>query len=235
MIPKKIHLSWNDKNILDSEFDLIKLGAQRLRSLNSNWEFSVHTDEEIIDYLRENMGVDFRLVENFHIVPKTDIWRLYKMYYEGGIYVDLDRLANVHLDTVISDNVKQVLPTCRHYDFSHDIMISEPGNILFANTIDLYLFRRKQGHHGVYFLGPQTYMHSVTYTFTQKIINTNPGEDVFLDLLDKLKSFSGLLIYEENPPYNTFIYRGKEIIEDHETMKRNFYKENGLKHWTGEW
>jgi len=235
MIPKKVHLSWFDKNILTSNFDLINLGVKRLKNLNSNWQFIVNTDEEILDYLNEHMKKDYQLIEKFHIVPKTDIWRLYKLFYEGGIYVDLDRLADVNLDNIIPDNVKQVLPTYRNYDFSHDIMISEPGNILFANTIDMYLFRRKQGFENVYFLGPQTYMHSVTYTFLKNVVDTNPGESIFESIVNYLKTISGLLIYKENPPYDTFIYRGKENIEDHETMKRRFYKENGLKHWTGDW
>ena len=136
-IPKKIHITWKDKNILDSDSPLVQNGISKLISINKEWQVEISDDNDVENYLIENMKDNYTLVQNSGIVPKTDIWRLYKIYNEGGIYVDLDRFCDVELNEVIPENVKQVLPTCRKHDFSQDIMISEPNNILFRNTIDM--------------------------------------------------------------------------------------------------
>jgi mannosyltransferase OCH1-like enzyme len=84
------------------------------------------------------LGSDYALVKDVGIVPQTDLWRLFKLYTEGGLYIDIDRLCNISLNDVLDDTTKCVLPTCEDTDFSHDFMLSAPNNPIFANTIDLY-------------------------------------------------------------------------------------------------
>ena len=235
MIPRKIHLAWKDKNLFDSESPLIVHGVKRLKDLNPDWQIEITTDEEIDDYLNEQMRQDFTLVEDKGVVAKTDIWRLYKMFYEGGIYVDIDRFCDVKLSEVIPNNVRQILPVCRTYDFSHDLMISEPNNSVFSTTISMYIHRRKIGHTNVYFLGAQTYMHAITYTLLGRMVNTDPGPEKFNETVEELKKINYIKVFHENPPYETFLYRGQENIGDWEQLKRGFYHESGIKHWTGEW
>lgn len=235
MIPKKIHLSWKDKNIFNVDSLLIKYGIKRLRDLNPDWQIQVTTDEEIDDYLNDNMRQDFKLVENKGVVAKTDIWRLYKMFYEGGMYVDIDRFCDVNLSEVIDNKVEQIIPVCRTYDFSHDLMISVPNNSVFSTAISMYIHRIKMGHTNIYFLGPQTYMHAITYTLLGRMVNTDPGPEKFNDTVKELKKINSIQIFHENPPYQTFLCRKKESLGDWEQLKRDFYNQSGLKHWTGNW
>ena len=195
----------------------------------------VTTDEEIDDYLNEHMRRDFILVEHKGIVAKTDIWRLYKMFYEGGLYVDIDRFCDVKLSEVIPDNIKQILPVCRTYDFSHDLMISAPNNSIFSTAISMYTHRRKLGYSNIYFLGAQTYMHAITYTLLGKMVNTDPGPEKFNDTVEELKKINSIKVFHENPPYQTFLYRKNENLGNWEQMKREFYRKSGLNHWTGNW
>lgn len=234
-IPKKIHITWKDKNILDSDSFLVRNGIKKLVSMNKGWQVEISDDNDVENYLIENMKDNYTLVQNSGMVPKTDIWRLYKIYNEGGIYIDLDRFCDVELNKVIPENVKQVLPTCRKHDFSQDIMISEPNNILFRNTIDMYMHRRRLGYTHTYFLGAQTYMHAITYTFFGKMIDINPGEQIFDDIIKEINKSKDIMTFEENPPYHTFLYRGNEIKEDWKTLKKQLYKDYNMKHWTGEW
>jgi hypothetical protein len=46
MIPKKVHLSWKTKELLDSESPLITEGVKKLIELNPNWEVTIYDDAE---------------------------------------------------------------------------------------------------------------------------------------------------------------------------------------------
>lgn len=236
MIPRIIHAAWKDKSVLSNPSPMIVHGWKRLVDMNPTWQFQLSDDKEVDDYLQEKMSSDdYALIEHEGIVAKTDIWRLYKMYFEGGIYVDIDRYCDVRLDDVIPEGVKQILPTCREYDFSHDLMISDPGNPFFAIAVDVYLSRRRQGHKDIYFLGAQTYMHAITFGTFRQVINTNPGAENFLAIRKALDALGYIQTYREDPPHQTFLYRGSDAPRDLETLKRSFYKDHGLRHWTGSW
>ena len=128
-IPQLVHLSWCDANILNSEHELVLNGIGNLQLLNPQWKITVSTDADIDSYLHNNLDPsDWQLVKDCAIVAKTDIWRLLKIYQEGGVYMDVDRLCNVQLDTLCLPGIKCVLPTTRDWDFAQDFMMSEPGN-----------------------------------------------------------------------------------------------------------
>ena len=150
--------------------------------------------------------------------------------------MDIDRLYNVSLsDIITSDTIKWVLPTFLEFDFSHDIMLSAPGNPVFIKAAQLHLERRKEGNKNIYFLGAQTYMHAITFSLMGKIINTDPGKEVFQEIRAKIKEADFIKTYRETSPLDTMVYRDDGIIKNHEDMKRDLYKEYELKHWTGEW
>ena len=235
MIPKLIHMSWKTKDVVHSQDELIQKGLHNLIALNPEWQLDISTDEEVDAYLQTVLGSDYALVKDVGIVPQTDLWRLFKLYTEGGLYIDIDRLCNISLNDVLDDTTKCVLPTCEDADFSHDFMLSAPNNPIFANTIDLYLRRRKEGHTNVYFLGPQTYMHSVTYTLLGQIINSNPGPEIFDEIRKYIASTGFIKTYRESPPGDTMLYQEPITAEQWESMKRKFYADNQIKHWTGEW
>lgn len=235
MIPKIIHMSWKTKDIVHSQDELIQRGLHNLIALNPEWQLDISTDEEVDEYLQTVLGSDYYLVKDIGIVPQTDLWRLFKLYTEGGLYIDIDRLCNISLSDILDENTKCVLPTCEDNDFSHDFMLSAPSNPIFACTIDLYLNRRKEGYTNVYMLGPQTYMHAVTYTLCGKMIDTNPGADVFDDIRAIISNTVFLKTYRESPPSDTVMYQGDVTVDEWESMKRKFYASSGVKHWTGEW
>jgi len=237
MIPKIVHLTWKTKDILSSTSPLILNGIAKLKELNPDWNITVYTDEEIDNYLKYYLEpIDFNLIKDVHIVGKSDLWRLLKIYNEGGLYMDIDRLYNVSLsDIITSDTIKWVLPTFLEFDFSHDIMLSAPGNPVFMKAVQLHLERRREGNSNIYFLGAQTYMHAITFGLMGRMINTDPGEEVFEEIRAKIKETDFIKTYRETSPLDTMVYRDDGTIKDHEYMKRALYKEYELKHWTEEW
>lgn len=236
MIPKIIHISWKDKNILNNNSVLIAKGLKKLIELNSNWKLEISTDDEVDEYLKLTLDKsDYNQLAKKHIVEKLDVWRLLKLYNLGGLYIDIDRLCNISLDSILTDKIKCVLPTSGDYDFSHDFMLTAPQNPIHLYTLQLNLARRKEGWTSLYSLGAQTYMHGITYVLMGKIINTNPGKEVFEEIRKEIDKLSFIKTYKENPPYHTITYRHDGDKFDHEQLKREFYASQGLKHWTGEW
>lgn len=236
MIPKVIHMSWKDRSVVDSQSDLIVNGLKNLIELNPGWHVQISTDDEVDAYLKTAMQPsDYLLIQDEGIVAKTDIWRLFKLFYEGGVYLDIDRLCNKPLDDLLEDGIKWVLPTCEDVDFSHDFMMTEAGNPAYAATIQLYLNRRREGHKNIYFLGAQTYMHAVTHMLLGQAVNTNPGVEKFDEIRGKIKHLPFIKLVRESLPNKTAIYDGDIDQASWEVMKRKFYAENNVKHWTGEW
>jgi len=233
-IPKVFHISWKDKNVANSEALMIQRGLHQLIALHPDWDVQISEDQDLDDYLIEKLEPRlFDLIKDEGPVQKTDIWRLLKLYYEGGVYVDLDRWCNKSLNDILTDDVQCILPTNEDCDFSHDLMITAPYNPLFENTINLYLNRRLQGHTNTYLLGAQTYMHGVSIGLMHKMFDTNPGRNAFEDIRARIDELPEIATYREELPNNTLLFEGD--ASDWEAVKREFYAESGIKHWTGEW
>ena len=236
MIPKIVHLSWKDKDLLDSESPLVQEGMKKLVELNPDWDVQISTDDEVDEYLKNQLEPQlYALIADKHIVQKTDLWRLIKLFIEGGVYVDIDRFVNTPLDELVDEGTKWVVPTCRDYDFSHDFMMTSPQNPVYSTAIQLYLQRLQDGHTSIYFLGPQTYMHAITMVLMGEMINTDPGIEVFEKIRETMEAAGFIKTYREDPPYDTIVYRGGTLGLDWEQEKRKFYAESGLKHWSGDW
>lgn len=238
MIPRIVHFSWIDDSILTTDHPFPKNTIQSMVELSPGWNFNFNSNEDIEEFLEKKLDKrDYDLIKGCHIVEKSDIWRLMKLYEEGGIYTDIDRLCNTSFNDVVPVDAMCVLPTCQDNDFSQDFMCSAPQNPIFLETFKLIIERRREGHRSTYFLGPQTYMHGVTKALFGAMIDVNPGVNIFNDMRKELASYSFIATYREDPPYNTILYRqkNKQIEFDHEEMKRDFYALCNIKHWTNEW
>lgn len=235
MIPKLAHLVWNHREVLKSDHPLMVNGLHNLIKLNPDWEVTIYTPSDIEAYLKDALvHEDYELVKNRHFVSKIDLWRLFKMYSDGGLYMDIDRMVNIPLADVIDDGIDWVVPTTKEYDFSCDIILSAPLNPAFKNCYQMYLQRLRSGWTDQYFLGPQTYMHAVSYTLCGEMVNTDPGVEKFQMLRDKIDSIPFVSTYREVPYDDMLVYRGDKGSEL-EWIKRDFYAKEGIRHWTGDW
>jgi len=237
-IPKTIHVSWMDSSIFEHDSPIAKYGVQNMVALNPDWKVLLHTEDQINKYLKEELGLHvWRLLDGTHIVERLDVWRLIKLYNEGGMYVDIDRLYNTPMSELLEPNVQCVLPTGADLDFSQDLLISAPQNPIYLEALNLTIARRQSGIKQIYVLGPQTYMHAVTKVLMGEMIDSNPGIEVFDRIRKTIDQIQFLRTYREEVPYNTFLFRQNRATEvfDHEQEKRKFYASYNLKHWTGDW
>jgi mannosyltransferase OCH1-like enzyme len=244
LIPKIAHIAWPDKQVINSQSPIILNGLRNLIDLNPDWNVVINDDNDIDSYLSDNLDPsDYFLVKDISIVEKSDLWRLIKLYYEGGLYMDIDRFFNIKLSDIIDQNTRCVLPICLDWDFSQDLMLTAPNSPILKTAIELALDRRRNGHTSVFFLGPQTYMHAITQTLFNEVIDTNPGKEVFDQIRAALNQSPFIKIYNESPPYDTLVYKhnietfkqGNSILTDWQELKQEFYASYKVKHWSGEW
>lgn len=236
LIPKIVHVSWKNKEVVidDSIFYRNCLGS--IAILSPDWDIRISDDSDVELYLRDNLDKsDYNILSNRPIIEKIDVWRLIKLYQEGGLYIDMDRLCNTSLNSIVKENTRLVLPTCADHDFSHDFMMSAPGNPIFSETLDLNLKRRYEGSDDIYFLGPQTYMHGIIKAMFGKEINS--GSLDIDGIREMLEGVDFIETYREVPPLHSIIYRPElqQIDFDYDIEKKNFYKHYNTKHWTNVW
>ena len=228
-IEKKIHVTWKNKDILDLDFNIIKNGIYKLKHLNPDYSFEISDDKDVDLYLEKKLSpYDFQLVKDKHIVEKCDLWRLLKVYHEGGVYSDIDRLWNIPLERIIDkEDIKCIIPTYFDLDFSQSIMISSAGNLIHKRAIELNLERRKGGETNILYLGPVTYLHAVTEVLLKKQISRETNVNFFNLLRKMIEQSKFLKTFRESPPFNTISYQGPVCAFD----KKAFYQHQNVAHW----
>jgi len=238
LIPKVVHATWKTKDVIHDDSVFFKNCLGNIATLSPSWDIQISDDNDVEEYLKQNLSNDdYILLSDRSIIEKIDVWRLIKVYNEGGLYVDIDRLFNLSLDDIINENTMLVLPTCADHDFSHDFMMSAPGNPIFLETLKLNLQRRYNGAHDIYFLGPQTYMHGIMKAMYGKEIHINSGSKEFEEIRDMLDKVDFIETYREIPLLDSITYRPelKQIEFDYDTEKKSFYQQYNTKHWTNVW
>jgi len=228
-IEKKIHVSWKTKDILDLDFTIIKHGIKQLKDLNPEYTFEISDNDDVDKFIKKHISNnDYHLIKDKNIVEKVDLWRLLKIYHEGGFYMDIDRLCNIPFKDIINSEHKCILPMHYDIDFSQDIMMSSSKNIIFKEVIDLNLKRRREGCIDILTLGPITYFHAITKILLGNQIPRYPSKDNLIKLRSIISNCKYLSTFREDPPYNTLVYRGSHIGFD----KTEFYEYCDVDHWT---
>ena len=234
-IPKKIHLSWKDKNVLGSNHQLIKKGAKNLEILNPDWDIHVYDDEDINRTLRDSIGLqNWNLIKDRKITEKTDLWRLIKIYKEGGLYVDIDRYIDTPIDNFVDKNTSLVLPICNNIDFSQDFILSHPKSEILGKAISNNIKYRKLGK-SLFFLAVNSYMHSVTEVIGgTKTERSKTNKNYFENLTTEIEKSKHIKTYLETGAHNHILFRNKKNdfkLEEFKKDKADFYNAYNVKHW----
>ena len=235
-IPKRIHVSWKNKDILEDQSPLILNGLANLKALNPDYTLEISDDKDVEIYLKSRLKKwDYFKIKNKKIVEKIDLWRLLKLYHEGGIYVDIDRYCNIPFSTLIEQGTKCILPTHGDIDFSQDLMMSCKHNPLFETAIAYNLKGRfLLNPRGVFHLGPPLFMRAVTEVVFGTRHKRKPGTAVmahFRGLLDNSIYFQ---TYKEEAPNDTvlFSYNAQTFKKGNGTSKAEFYAAQNITPWT---
>jgi mannosyltransferase OCH1-like enzyme len=235
-IPKIIHVSWKKKDILDNQSPLILNGIANLKKINPDYTLEISDDSDVEVYLKSKLNKwDYFKIKNKKIVEKIDLWRLFKMYDEGGIYIDIDRYCNISFSDIIKSDTKCILPTCGDSDFSQDLMISCKNNPIFKKAIEYNLNGRYLiNPRGVFHLGPPVYMRAVTGVVFGERKERKPGSSImenYRKLLEESKCFQ---TYKEILPNDSLLFKYNESTfqKGNGLGKEQFYKSQNVKSWS---
>lgn len=243
-IPKTIHLTWRDHNILEDNSEFPRACVRPLVDLNPSWQVMLTEDDELEHYLKLSLSdwglpEHYDLIKDKQIVEKTDLWRLFKIYQEGGVYTDIDRRCNKPLSDVLTDETRMLLPI--HHptsgygkNFAQDFMCSAPGNPIFRRAINLNISRRARGNYrSLYELGPPTFMDAVVSSMFGAFVRyRTPEGDDFVDAVQPL--------LEDCPYTGTSVEcSGVNILFDGDPaeaerflkLKKDFYHSSGVRPW----
>ena len=236
-IPKKIHLSWKNKNILDSNYSLIRKGAKNLELLNSGWDIEVNDDEDVNRYIRDNIGKSsWQLIKDRKITEKTDLWRLLKIYREGGLYVDIDRYIDTPLSEIIQSRTSCVIPTFQDIDFSQDFVLSCAHNPMIGRAISNNLFNRKDGRN-LFYTAICSYMHAASEFLSGARVERGDNPEYFNDIRRKIDECEYLETYREIGPEHHTLFRNIDKQFDSQTFekdKADFYNGEDVVHWNSQ-
>lgn len=235
-IPKIIHVSWKTKKILNNKSPLILNGLVNLKKLNPDYKLEISDDNDVETYLKSKLRKwDYIKIKNKKIVEKIDLWRLIKIYNEGGIYVDIDRYCNISFNDIINKETKCILPTHGDIDFSQDLMISCKRNPIFKKAIEYNLAARYLiNPRGVFHLGPPIYMRAVTETVFGSRTKRKPGSRVMDDFRNSLQNSVHFQTYKEILPNNSLIfnYNERTFQKGNGLSKEKFYDSQGITPWS---
>lgn len=109
-IPRLIHQTARSFNELPDE---IKSNFSKIKDLNPGWEWRFYDDNEVVDYIRRNLGKTYdhlyeRLNKGYGVVM-ADIFRYLVIFNEGGVYLDAKSTMTWPLDRVLHPDVSYVL------------------------------------------------------------------------------------------------------------------------------
>jgi hypothetical protein len=239
-IPKVIHTSWVNKDIFFSSNNPLAInGIANMKGINPDYDLQISNDCEVNEYLQSHISQDdWLLIQDRHIVEKVDLWRLLKIYNEGGIYCDIDRYCNIPFDKIIKPDDICILASHYEIDFSQDIIISASGQDIHRLAIDLNLSRRRDGCDDVLTLGPVTYFHSITKTFFGRQLPRFQHPIVWKRLIKSINNKQGYRTFHEKPvaditKHRTIIYKYDGNFDIGNGGSRDdFYKESKIEHWT---
>ena len=236
-IPKKIHLSWKNKNVLDSHYELIRKGAKNLELLNPDWDIEVNDDENVNRYIRDNIGKSsWQLIKDRKITEKTDLWRLLKIYKEGGLYVDIDRYIDTPLSEIIQSRTSCVIPTFQDIDFSQDFVLSCVDNPMIGRAISNNLFNRKDGRN-LFYTAICSYMHAASEFLSGERVERGDNPEYFNDIRRKINECEYLETYREIGPEHHTLFRNIDKQFDTQTFekdKADFYNGEDVVHWNSQ-
>lgn len=104
MIPKVIYMTYKTK-----------ISDKYIRSwkrLNPGYKIDFSLDDKCIEFLNKEFGTNYG--DLFKKIPKgmykADLWRLCKLYLNGGVYADVDLVPRIAIDKIIKN--KHTFYTC---------------------------------------------------------------------------------------------------------------------------
>jgi len=245
-IPKVLHVSWKNKDILSSNSPLILNGLKNFEKINPDWKIEISNDQEVDEYIKKHVSPKhYNLIKDKKMTQKTDLWRLLKVFHEGGLYIDIDRYVNIPMSKIIKKDTKCVLPICGQADFSQDFICGVPNFYIHKNAVQEYLSALEAGR-PLFDCAVISYMHSVSTSLCGYKAQRRPGAKFWNDAIYKINHSPEIESFIEGSPFNkilfkhdpeTFIYlngKTEDLDAEFKNQKAEFYNSQSVVHWNAD-
>jgi hypothetical protein len=79
-----------------------------IKNMSPDWEYIHFTDDDIIDFFKNNHLVEFpNIIEKFNSIKngahKADLFRYYFIYINGGVFLDSDAMFQTNINYISND------------------------------------------------------------------------------------------------------------------------------------
>lgn len=106
------------------------------RLLSRQYDYRYVSTEARAEYIRTHadertFAAYSRLTDG---AAQADFWRIFTLYHEGGIYMDIDGHLVWNLDAIIGEQDREVVIT-RHGKYTNFFLASEKGNPFLQDTL----------------------------------------------------------------------------------------------------
>jgi hypothetical protein len=136
---KTIYLTYK-KNVPEKVFD-------RWTELNPNYKIDFSLDDDCISFLKDNFNE--YISDLFINIPigmyKADLWRLCKLYINGGVYADVDLIPYINIDELL-ENDKNTFYSCLSIDkgsiFQAFMIVTKPKHPLLLLFILSFILNK---------------------------------------------------------------------------------------------
>lgn len=200
-IPKIIHLSY--KKLIPSEV------LHLWKSLNPSYKIEFSLDKDCIAFMDKHFSK--KLSTKFESIKrgayKCDLWRLCKLYIEGGIYVDVDLVPHIPIDYIIKD--KHSFYSCVSVDkksIFQAFIATPPYNPIILACIISFM----DNNPDTYMNGPTYDMYNVLqYIYNEPIISeklyTIDNILIRINIGTSIIQTKEIDLYREMPEYDNII------------------------------
>lgn len=171
---------------------------QKLSKMFIGWKYKNYkSDDEIIQYFKDNPLKDFPNIINkfntLHGAHKSDLFRYYYLYINGGCYLDDDSMIYIPIDNIIKNYDCVFIKSNYFGDFIHifnGFICTYPKNpILYEALKHLYNINYNN-------INNYQFVCEELYTIIKKI--NHPNIKIYEETLTKIEKKDKSIIYNDN-------------------------------------
>jgi inositol phosphorylceramide mannosyltransferase catalytic subunit len=133
-IPQKIHQTWKNNVIPYHVYD--KRWVDSWQKKHPKWRYKLWTDLDLQNLAAQHCPQYLQILEQGSGVIKADFGRYLVMYYEGGLYIDLDYECFKDLSPLIQDRDILLTYVEDGGEVSNALLAAVPGHPLFKEVIE---------------------------------------------------------------------------------------------------
>jgi hypothetical protein len=221
---------------------------ERHMKLNPEWEYKHFNDDELFEYISLNPIQEFpkslEIANSLKGPQRTDFFRYYYLYLNGGVYLDYDAVLNKPLDDIAKNHnfftVKSIL---NNDSIFNGFIGAEPKNTIIYEALKLMYQSNLDINEKDYFYNCRTLMNIiknykqilkdlfVNYEtifntkcklFTEKIVRIVDGVKFIYTDVAESKQITGT---ETEVSYTIMVDENDEILVTHYYLSKDIYPE----------